>query len=63
MAEPLGIVARKRVHVKAKRKLGLLKEENKNDDVEQCIIDLMDSGEVEDEDDARAICEEIYGDG
>jgi len=39
------------------------KEETKNDDVEQCIIDLMDSGEVEDEDDARAICEEIYGEG
>jgi len=39
----------------------LKKEETKNDDVEQCVIDLMDSGEV-DEDDARAICEEIYGD-
>lgn len=31
------------------------------EEVEQCIIDLMDSGEIDDEDDARAICEEIYG--
>ena len=37
-------------------------KETKNDDVEQCIIDLLESGEVEDEDDARAICEELYGD-
>lgn len=57
------LIERKRIHVKAKKKLGLQKKETKNDDVEQCVIDLMDSGEVEDEDDARAICEEIYGDG
>lgn len=57
-----GIVERKAKFVKVKKELGLQKKETKNDDVEQCIIDLMDSGEVEDEDDARAICEEIYGD-
>lgn len=57
-----GIVERKAKFVKVKKELGLKKKETKNDDVEQCIIDLVDSGEVEDEDDARAICEEIYGD-
>lgn len=55
------LIERKRSHVKAKRKLGLLKEETKQDDLEQCIIDLVDDGV--DEDDAQAICEEIYGDG
>ena len=60
---PRGIVERKRIHVKAKKKLGLQKEETKNDDVEQCIIDLIESGECDDVDEARDICEEIYGDG
>lgn len=32
----------------------------KQDDVEQCIIDLVDQGV--DEDEAQAICEELYGD-
>ena len=60
------IIERKRIHIKAKRKLiklGLVEDtmkETKNDDVEQCILDLTDEGL--DEDDARAICEELYGD-
>jgi DNA-binding transcriptional regulator YhcF (GntR family) len=56
----LSLAERKRIHVKAKRLLGLLKEETKNDDVEQCIIDLTDAGV--DEDEAQSICEDIYGD-
>ena len=52
-------VERLRIHMKAKRKLGLAKEETKQSDVDQCVIDLMDSGEVDNEDDARTICEEI----
>jgi len=38
----------------------LKKEETKNDEVEQCIIDLTDAGV--DEDEAQQICEGIYGD-
>lgn len=53
---------RKRILVKAKKKLGLQKEETKNEDVEMCVYDLLESGECDDEDEARAICEEIYGD-
>jgi len=33
------------------------------DDVEMCIIDLLESGECDDEDEARERCEEIYGEG
>ena len=57
----LTLAERKRIIEKAKRLLGLLKEETKNDDVEQCIIDLTDAGV--DEDEAQQICEDIYGDG
>ena len=32
-----------------------------SDDVEMCIIDLLESGECDDEDEARERCEEIYG--
>ena len=59
MAPRYGIIERKRIHVKAKRRLGLLNKETKNDDVEQCILDLTDAGV--DEDEAQTICEEIYG--
>jgi len=57
----LTLAERKRIIEKAKRLLGLMKEETKNDDVEQCIIDLTDAGV--DEDEAQQICEDIYGDG
>lgn len=33
------------------------------EEVEQCIIDLLDSGQVDDEDEARQICEELYDGG
>ena len=56
----LSIVERRRIHIKAKRLLGLLKEETKDSDLQQCIIDLTDAGV--DEDEAQQICEEIYGD-
>jgi DNA-binding transcriptional regulator YhcF (GntR family) len=56
----LTLAERKRIIAKAKQLLGLSKEKTKNDDVEQCIIDLTDAGV--DEDEAQSICEEIYGD-
>lgn len=56
----LTLAERKRIHAKAKRLLGQSKAETKNEDVEQCIIELIDAGV--DEAEAQQICEDIYGD-
>lgn len=63
------IIDRKKIHLKAQRKLGLRKEKKEGDKsdfqdfMDQCVADLVDSGQFEDEEDAAAVCEMIYEEG
>jgi hypothetical protein len=57
------IVDRKRIHLKAQRKLGLKKKEDKkerSDWVDSCVLQLVDSGDY-DEEEAQELCEDIWG--
>ena len=56
----LTIAERKRIIAKAKKLLGLPEKETKNEDVIECIIELIDAGV--DEAEAQSICEDLYGD-
>jgi len=54
---------RLRVNLKARRILGKSKRRDAQDRrifMEQCIGELMDSGEAEDEGDARDVCEMLW---
>lgn len=46
------------IHQKAKKKLGIIKDEDSF--MEECIQNVMDSGAASDEDDAEAICEVLW---
>jgi len=48
------------IHNKARLKLGLIK--SKDDFMEECIQNVMDTGAASDEDTAEAICEVLWED-
>lgn len=58
---PYTFAQRHRILAKARRKIGLKKDaQDRRIFMEQCMSEMMESGEAEDSDDARTICELLY---
>ena len=45
---------------KARAKVGLLKKQNHDDFIEECVTNLIDDGEAADESEAETMCEIIW---
>lgn len=57
---PYTWLERYKIHQKAKRKLGIIKDEDSF--MEECIQNVMDAGAASDESEAEAICEVLWDD-
>jgi hypothetical protein len=63
---PYSAVEKQRILLRAKRALGKFKKKDANDKLifmSQCVDSLTSSGDVDDEDNARDICETLYDEG
>jgi hypothetical protein len=54
------------IHLRAKRKVGLVRQSDAADKyifMQQCVSELMDQGEADDESSARDVCELLWEEG
>jgi len=69
MASKYTAVERLKINLDANRKVGRRKEKQDGDSadetdfMEQCVQNLVDSGEFDDEADAEAVCQMLYDNG
>lgn len=55
-------IERKRIHEKAKEKLGL-KKQDEDEFMSECVVEVLSSGEASDPEEAISICQDLWDEG